>query len=486
MRIIGWVCNRLFCWLRLCVIICCLCLRNPPKGTRIATQTSQQQQQKMTIPDISYHLTFCFLTLHELTLIAQCSKEWNRIVTFPFFIQMFRHNSVLKIMNQHNEKQHELKSPFHQVIREIEIEQANVSKFLYSLMHFSRLQSLDLSLIYHYAEDYCKVDFLPIFKTLGTNLIQLKLKLKNSYFSMSKQPFQNFHDTLRYLTCLKSLNLSFINNLEDAEGLKDITFLSYMNQLEIFICDCIDVNANMNHIIDSLLSCSTLVHLKLNGCFLACDNRNNELCLALKNSKLKHIGTITNGKNQDFIDSEILSQFVHLQTIDIRINNDRYVPAVPTKLGKWIRNLAVNWRHISDQDVLNMISFKQLKSINFFATSIDLEQMKTLIDGISSQLENLILQSIFGGHIEITFEIISKCSNLKTLGLNNINLKFEEFDLLTNCKQIESITIINCETNSPKRLSIDMKQALQLPSKIFTKLKTVQFDCYEMISLVFD
>jgi hypothetical protein len=64
---------------------------NPHMNSFANTTTMSLSRGTNTIPDISYHLIYCFLSLKELTLVGQCGKTWNRLVTEPSFLNLFRH-----------------------------------------------------------------------------------------------------------------------------------------------------------------------------------------------------------------------------------------------------------------------------------------------------------------------------------------------------------------------------------------------------------
>jgi hypothetical protein len=97
----------------------------------------------MHIPDISYHLIFCFLSLKELTCIAQCNKEFTRLVTESSFLNMFHFQGVLNI-NRQMQIQSASQSPLRSVIVNIKMDIYLDETMEFS--HFNRLESLDLKI----------------------------------------------------------------------------------------------------------------------------------------------------------------------------------------------------------------------------------------------------------------------------------------------------------------------------------------------------
>jgi hypothetical protein len=104
---------------------------------------SQKQLNAYFIPDISYHLIFCYLRLSELSLVLQCNKEWNRILTAPSFLTIFRHNTALKIGDKHK-IQTASNHPFASIIRNIVIghHAYSMTSTMIHLVGFHRLDSL--------------------------------------------------------------------------------------------------------------------------------------------------------------------------------------------------------------------------------------------------------------------------------------------------------------------------------------------------------
>jgi hypothetical protein len=412
------------------------------------------------IPDISYHLVFCFLTLKELTLISQCNKEWKRMVTETSFLKMFRYKDILKIKDVTQDKNNLSPNPFFYLIHKIK-----VINFLNTyqciepiyLIHFHRLKSLEFSICFHGGSK--EFDNLTIYQVLGERLSELKIEIISSAFRLAAS-FVNLQKALSCMQSLTSLTLTNQNN----RLFTDISFLSQMKKLQSFSCDDIydqDRFTYLSNHLSLLPDLTCLDFQKINYRDL------KDICLAFKqsSSKLKHIGHIhwLKCKGKDLECSQMLNQIASLQTIDIY---EAY--QFPKLLGKWIHHLEINiWK----QDISDIIHFPHLKSIELIFWELNFIKMYRLIDGLSSKLENLGLVKPFDYDFHFmmfSFKSISKCKHLKTLVLHNITSS--DFDLLTNCNQLESIVIKNSDLSM---LSEHIQRAFTIPSSTFPMLKTV-------------
>jgi hypothetical protein len=87
------------------------------------------------------------------------------------------------------------------------------------------------------------------------------------------------------------------------------------------------------------------------------------------------------------------------------------------------------------------------------------------MDGISSRLEEFHYHRWEGQRDDFSFQDISKMTKLKSLSLHNMKeLKQEEFHLLSNCQNLESIEI------SQKDFQFNLHQHL---SSILPNLKHI-------------
>jgi hypothetical protein len=420
-----------------------------------------------SIPDISYQLVFCFLPLRNIPIIAQCSKEFKRIVTEPFFFNLFpRHEMV--VFKHKSSFVNASSSTFRQMIHQIRLFFRNL-KCNRFLIHFNHLESLDMTIDW-----YTVFDFTPVFQALGSRLLELKVESVFPNLIVSgddSSTFFNFQSALSFLTLLKILNLSnFIY-----EKISDLSFLSHMKQLKSFKCDCIHPRPfTIQTLVENLSKCSELTDLVLfKNQYWPDLNHLANLFNALEKTKLIHFGWFCNiTQDQQYKLAEILNHFSYLQTIGIELESailfdDIDDTNIPISLGKWIRHLKISFRECSDQDVIDIISLPHLISLELNKCKIYSLQMKNLIDGLSPRLTDLSVSSPNNSvySCEISFNSLSRCVKLKSLNLSKIKgLKDEEFHLLSNCKELESITIQSLHDN---------QITLTIPSNRFPMLKTV-------------
>jgi hypothetical protein len=103
------------------------------------------QKQQYHVHDISYHLVFCFLTLKELAVIVQCSREFRRLVTMQSFISMYSSKEIIKL-NINQSLNSLAKSPFRFFVYNISLQYfpgMNLTSFTtLNLTSFSRLNSV--------------------------------------------------------------------------------------------------------------------------------------------------------------------------------------------------------------------------------------------------------------------------------------------------------------------------------------------------------
>jgi hypothetical protein len=221
-------------------------------------------------PDISYHLIFCFLSLEELCLIAQCSKEWKRLVTAPSFLNMFPNEyefqctngssidyvtrSIEYITNEYK-IQNAYNSSFCPLIHGIRIKQRHCNWMMTScLVYFHRLVSLHLKI------DWCQDNenkISHVFEALGSRLRELNIKIYG--FNNKAAQFYLFQNALSHLTQLNSFTLRSYNKI-----MTNLSFLSHMKDLQLFSCDCIHCGVITNQdLINHLLTLDNLTTLYL-------------------------------------------------------------------------------------------------------------------------------------------------------------------------------------------------------------------------------
>jgi hypothetical protein len=429
-----------------------------------------QKNTKHNIPDISYHLIFGFLFLEELPLIIQCNKEWKRLVTAPSFLQMFRNYHKLCLKTPKHVISFS-KTPFRLVFKEIELMSYKTCLSNIPFVEFGHIETLQFFLnldhIYHQ-----NIDFHSIFETLGIRLRNLTVQI--SYYDFKNESsFILFQASLSLLTSLNSLSI-FGNS-----SFMDFSFLSHMKQLNKLSSDFINLEKYrasklVENLVDNLKLCPELVHLKLNDCL----HITKQICERLNHSKLESFGTFENNvlPNLQNECTNLLKKLPCLKSIDFAMQ----YKAIPLSMSfaEWIHHLELfgfdAFHSITNEEINDMIiHLKHLKSITIGHCKFSKEKMKTLMEGISFQLESFRSNFFSTDQDDDLFDHLSKCKKLKYLILYYCNLKVDHFDLMTKCQNLETIYIEKCGKISKHILSPSMQQALVIPSKIFPKLKLV-------------
>jgi hypothetical protein len=429
----------------------------------------------MCIPDISYHLIFCFLSLRELTIIAQCNREWNRLVTTPSFVNMFRHQDVLEFANE-DSLISASQSPFRNMIHAMRINyESKQNSTILHLIHFPRLVFLDLILRFKIDEQYTKIT--PIFDVLAPRLHVLKVitKAHSIYQYWTSHSFDEFQHALSLLTSLQSLTLTEHN---ECNIFKHFSFLSSMKQLTTFSCDSIHYLTNHEELLNNIFLCSKLSFLDLGYYFEYGDSdaKTKEFCRLFKKSKLKHIGTFS--FDDRFMNhSMIVNEMSFLQTIGVTLDSQSSISSC-SPFSKWIRQIEINDILFSDEDVNSVIALTNLKSLDLIRCSIGKNQLEALIHGISQRLETLCIKT---GHfiVEISLPCLSQIIHLKSLKLKNIFIEdLRKFELLYKCKQLEMISIsYHSDLKDSFGFRIDgsnMREAFKIPCKLLPMLKVIE------------
>jgi hypothetical protein len=420
------------------------------------------------IPDISYHLVFCFLSLNDLTQIGQCNKECKRLVTAPSFLNMFSHGKSIDFNCE--DVRLASNNPFRHLIREIVLlilsaETCSFNAINY-LVQFDRLASLEFWIDWDQYENN-DFDITPVFRELGHRLCELKVRIFRHDDTEPTNSFSHyFEKSLLLLTSLKSLALF----TDATDMITDFSFLSQMKKLQSFSSNC-KCNEKTKYIIHFLSSLPELNSLDL--CYFF--NRDNlltqlkELCPAFN---LKHLGIFHHiPQEQEYECAQNLHKLNHLENIEIDLYHADSI--IPNLFGKWIHSLGMRHRVFTDHDVLSIVGLPHLKSLELKSCQIDVSKLSTLIVGLSSRLEILAINGYQNSNLifEISFKDLSSCYRLKSLSIDNKSgLKVHELEYLLNCKHLETIKLTSCNIK-PENISLIMEQALKIPSNVFPKLK---------------
>jgi hypothetical protein len=432
----------------------------------------REQVSQQVIPDISFHLIFCFLTLKELIVIAQCNHEFRRLIKRQSFISMY---SSQEIIHQYDENKLFLlfQSPFKDIVQNI-VFRGNLFYYIICLISkFPRLQKAEL--IYS-ARKPIQIDHdFSLSPALPTSLKELSIEFH------SFDTFQTFPLLIELIPNLINLELDimFNCNIEDS----DLLHIKKLKQLEtLTINNCINnKRSNAKIFIDIIRLLPKLKELDINNIFSfhidPLYGFANLQCLCVQPgappnlSKLKIVGYIP--ENQQLQCFQCLQQLPSLDEIEFSHIENRLIPSL---FFPWTKYVPIHGRNIISDDMIILSQFNRLESIHLYFCTITEPLLTQLFSQIFKTIKKLYITGNFLSDFFISFLTISQCTELTHLHLTRCAGLFEvDFHLLNKCKKLEEIEIIDsrlCKENLPTA----QREALQLPSTVFPFLKICTFE----------
>jgi hypothetical protein len=393
---------------------------------------SQKKMSEKSIPGISYHLIFCFLTLKELTLISQCSNEFRQLVTNKQFLNMYSWKKMITFSDR-GATYLISSSPFKCVVEHIEFSKPHRSsddfdspKYSIFLLHFFKV--------------------LPLFLNLTTLEIEFLYSINMNNINIS---------SICQLTKLESLFIHFGMNLIHLVSTQIIDTVRLLPRLEI-----LDV-FNLFNFDEDPDALSKLQHL--------CEQPGAP-------QELKTIRSISGGiyQIQHLECYRLLQQIPKLDTVEFLSWNG--VSSFPVSLARWVQKIDIYHRYIVDDDIMALSKLNRLDSIGLMGCEISSASLAQLIAVHSKRLKELKINDLFSTADLISFATISQCTELTQLLLSKcLGLVADEFHLLNNCKKLQEIQLSYCGFNM-NDLSIDQQNALKIPSRIFPLLEHCKID----------
>jgi hypothetical protein len=446
---------------------------------QLKMSSSSQQQKEKYIPDISYHLIFCFLNISELRLISLCSHHFKRLVTNKSFITMYLCEETIIIKNSNNLPVM-FETPLQNVVKKLEYHGSVSPSILESFKHFPHLQKIKLFNYSSHLTIYHKLS--PVF--LETNTIPLHSLQEFCvvlYSSISYYDFITLFSSFVSLNPnLKTLDIQFlgfvghhIHNLS-----KYILKLSQLKQLEVLKLNFSSwfYESICPNIIDTVRRLPVLRVLDVDILFpVDIDNsleNLRQLCAQPgAPPALTTIGSfdMRMSQSQQLECVQLLQQLPLLHTIDLLVYGNNH--AIPTSLVPWIETIMFQSRFF-DNDFKPLSLFHRLHSLILIGCYIDDDSFGQLLRSIASSLKKL---KVVNQIASSTFSLItiSACIHLTHLELENCSgffIESELYFLLTQCSKLQQIEISNCDFNMMK-MSKDEQEALKIPSKLFSSLK---------------
>jgi hypothetical protein len=413
---------------------------------------------KQYIPDISFHLIFCFLTLKELTLIAQCSRYFKRLVTNPFFLNMVSYEDPFDIKNKLVEM---IESPFQHTIKNIDCKSISYNTEMLQLFtRFTRLKKLTLQ--YTPDGNISNPNNL-ISKTIQDLDIFIYASLC-SHHEMKLFLSETFH----LFPNLIKLDLGF-NYFFYFEAQFDLTNLVQLKHLETLILNDQHGYLSDTNIINVVRSLPELSVFAVHGPnFSLIKNRLENLRLLCAQPGAPRLLKIIDSESLELTDLEtcpneiehLLNQLPAIEQVNLKIDNN---VLIPIQLAKWTKSLQLYGRNFNVDDFKALSYFKKLESFSLYRCLVNRFSFENIIN---RKLKQLTIMDCIA--IPMTFKSISQFNELTDLRLNNCTGLFaSEFHFLFNCSKLEIIII----RNSGLILSEHWQAALKIPSSVFPSLR---------------
>jgi hypothetical protein len=362
------------------------------------------------IPDISFHLIFCFLKLKELPHIEQCCHRFKRLVTNESFLKMFSSSHQEEVIILPTNKKNDsrrwnllIASPFQSLVQNVEL----------------------------YYNDFSLEEALPLF-----------------------EQFKHLHNlNLNYIRFENINQFSSISQLKKLETLR-ITF----NHIYSFQC--------LEYIIEIVRALPELLVLDVEELFGIYKVENIRLLCAQPGApfKLTTIKSITSHKldhqNQKEI-SDLFQQLPALCAIELK----GWCYSLPQHLAKWVNRIHFDDYEDDDHDIETFEIFNRIESITIIEFCISSLGLEKLIRTNFSRLKHLTFER---GLATLSFTLISKCTELIVLNISHCNrgLISSEFHLLNNCTKLKELRLHKC--------GINLSEQQKATSKLFLSLRICQ------------
>jgi hypothetical protein len=372
------------------------------------------------IPDISYQLIFCFLDLRELTHIAQCSRDYKRIVTNQSFMNMYKNTEEvsLPVNNVNNRSWHLLiASPFQKAVQNIKFNYRYPLEIFNLFSQFTNLKKLNL-----YIECWNTLTDLSQFKKLESLIIKFHFRA-SVFFSGSIQS-----KIIADVRALPNFELLDVQDLFTYYGLDNFRSLCAQPGAPPKLRTIMSIEGDMKE------------------------------------------------KQQDEI-FDLLQQLPSLYEIElIHCSNN----LLPMSWAKWVKHIQFYEYEKIATSINHFDPFNQLESLNlnesYFWFDGELDQ---LIGANLATLKHLTIKGIF----EISFKLISKCTELIVLNICECDngILTSEFHLLYNCRKLKELRlhkvhngVFKCDWFKMEDLSTEQQAALVIPSKVFPLLQVCE------------
>jgi hypothetical protein len=449
----------------------------------ISTSTTKQPY----IPDISFHLIFCFLEPKELTLIAQCSRDFKRMVTNRSFINMYSCDEYQFKISSANTLNSLSSSPFNHLVQDIQfyIDLPLESTLKTLLTSFSRLKQLKLMGPRYNGQ---QISHIKQHQAPLLSLHELNIYLFHSQHAHFLDEICFFFPKLTKLVIVccnsnsfESMNISAIINLKCLETLmmnfNGLNFFSIHETIidtvrllpALRVLDVQDLFVFHN----SFGLSNGLVNLRRLCAQPGAPTALSKISLAFTTLKLFQVGDI-NG-HQHIECAELLSTLPSLESIEL---NELYGNIdIPRSLAKWTTRIDVHHRGFIGTDICNLLDFKRINHICLKSCTLGSQRLESLITFNAPRLKTLIISNLgWENQVNaISFVTISQCTELVILSIqNSAGLVASEFHFLNQCSKLKEIQIYFCSLRR-EDLTLEQQKSLNLRSSTFPSLTKCDF-----------
>jgi hypothetical protein len=432
-------------------------------------QTIEKRQiidESIIIPDISLQLAFCFLSLKELPLVAQCNKWWNRVVTEKFFFQMYRDDSFSTQRFDTFGFTFLCLSSFRHAVRKLSYpNNCFVSSNMRLISQFTQLSSLDIEISSLMNRDG-NYDYHSTFMLFPTSLRILKLKIIQDVITLPS-----------LLDAISSLKQIHELHIESEQELKlDFSFIYSLMNLEILNTDFKYDKITQKSMLTAIRSLPKIrelhAHHSLSSESILTWLR--QLCAQPgAPSSLMIIPTLQKiGFNDQAECVQLLCQLPSFKSISYQCIN-RF--SISDKLSPFIHQLYIeDYVFNDDEPIFSMV---QLYDLTLFRCELPDQKLVSFFNTIGKQLICLevLLISV---NCHVLFSSLSNLNQMKKLkiGFESINHVAYAANLfqLHSCSLLQSLDIIIIQdVDDDELLCNQFKSTLSLPSLLIPSLKNV-------------
>jgi hypothetical protein len=390
------------------------------------------------IPDISLQLVFRFVCLKQLPNIVRCCKKWQRVVTDPIFLKMYKHDNIQYLFGK---GLHSLcLSPFRHAIKNLDFSSNDLNDMKF-ISQCTQLNFIEIKIDFDNMKESETFDYLSTFLTFPQSLRVLKLDITFDEFEIT-----SLASLLGAVSSLIQIEELTISCESDEWEEIDISILSTLINLKKLVINFQYDNDTISSIVSLVRSLPNLKQLE--SCYNLFTDEIlpflRQLCAQTdKPCLLEQIFTLENVCIQEQHEClQLLKQIPYLRELEYQCIGQN---VIPPSLVPIIVNLYIEYHSFTDSDIDSIISMTQLTNLGISECCLTDTQFKRLFNGVGNQLKLLSIDEIVVEDRFVLLNTISKCSKLEDLKLeieykNHLEYAFY-LPQLCNCKLLQALEI---------------------------------------------